>query len=166
MNQEVVMLMRFREKMKSHEYFMNEAIKEAKKAFLKNEVPVGAVVVYQDKVIARAHNLRESKQAFHAHAEFLAMQKAAKKIGSWRLEECIVYVTLEPCSMCAGAMIQSRVKALYYGATDPKAGAVESVVKLLDNAFNHQIACQGGLLKETTSDLLKKFFKKLRDEEK
>ncbi len=150
--------------MTSHEFFMNEAIKEAKKAFDKNEVPVGAVVVYQDKIIARAHNLRESNQAFHAHAEFLAMQKATKKIGSWRLEDCTIYVTLEPCSMCAGAMIQSRVKELYYGAIDPKAGAVESVVKLLDNRFNHQVAIHSGLLKDQASELLKKFFKKLRDE--
>lgn len=142
---------------------MNEALKEAQKAFDKMEVPVGAVVVYQDKIIARAHNLRESKQDFSAHAEFLAMQKATKKIGSWRLEDCDVYVTLEPCSMCAGAMIQSRIRHLYYGAADMKAGAVESVVKLLDNRFNHSIQYIGGLEASRASQLLKDFFKKLRD---
>ena len=142
---------------------MNEALKEAQKAFDKMEVPVGAVVVYQDKIIARAHNLRESKQDFSAHAELLAMQKATKKIGSWRLEDCDVYVTLEPCSMCAGAMIQSRIRHLYYGAADIKAGAVESVVKLLDNRFNHSIQYIGGLEASRASQLLKDFFKKLRD---
>ncbi len=146
----------------NHEFFMNEALKEAKKAYNKDEVPVGAVVVHNEKIIARAHNLREIKQDFSAHAEFLAMKKAAKKIGSWRLEECTVYVTLEPCSMCAGAMIQSRVKALYYGALDAKAGAVESVVKLLDNRFNHQIKYVGGIKADKASEILKDFFQKLR----
>ncbi len=146
----------------SHEYFMNEALKEAQKAFDKDEVPVGAVVVLDGKIIARAHNLRESKQDFSAHAEFIAMQKAAKKIGSWRLENALVYVTLEPCSMCAGAMIQSRIKHLYYGAKDIKAGAVESVLKLLDNRFNHQVIYEGGLEATKASNLLKEFFKKLR----
>lgn len=164
MNQEVVMLMRFQEKMNNHEYFMNLAIKEAKKAYNLGEVPVGAVVVLDGKVIAKAHNLREKNQGFHAHAEFLAMQKAQKKIGSWRLEACTVYVTLEPCPMCAGAMIQSRVKALYYGAKDPKAGAVESTIKLLDQKFNHQVSYTGGILEHPTSELLKTFFKNLRNE--
>lgn len=147
-----------------HIYFMREALKEAKKAYLKGEVPVGAVVVYEDKIIARAHNLRESKQDFTNHAELSAMQKASKKIGSWRLEKCTVYVTLEPCSMCAGAMIQSRVEKVYYGAKDHKAGAVESVVKLLDNRFNHQIHYQGGILEEECAAILKDFFKKLREQ--
>ena len=99
---------------------MKAALKEAHKAELIDEVPVGAVVVYKDQIIARAHNKREHTQAFHAHAEFLAMMKAAKKIGSWRLEECDVYVTMEPCPMCAGAMIQSRVRSVYYGVKDTK----------------------------------------------
>lgn len=145
-----------------HQKFMNEALKEAKKAYAKDEVPVGAVVVYDGKIIARAHNLRESKQDFSGHAEFLAMKKASKKIGSWRLEDCDVYVTLEPCSMCAGAMIQSRIRNLYYGATDQKAGAVESVVKLLDNPFNHRIQYIGGIEASQASMILKDFFKKLR----
>jgi tRNA(adenine34) deaminase len=141
---------------------MEAAIKEAKKAFLKDEVPVGAVVVLNDKIIARAHNLRESKQSIHGHAEFLAMEKAAKKIGSWRLEDVDLYVTLEPCPMCAGAMIQARIKNLYYGTKDSKTGAVESVIKLLDNPFNHQIKYESGLLKEEASQLLKTFFKQKR----
>ena len=145
-----------------HQKFMNEALKEANKAYLKDEVPVGAVVVYDGKIIARAHNLRESKQDFAGHAEFLAMKKASKKIGSWRLEDCDVYVTLEPCSMCAGAMIQSRIRNLYYGATDHKAGAVESVVKLLDNRFNHSIQYMGGIEETKAAEILKTFFKKLR----
>lgn len=146
----------------NHTYFMQTAIKEAKKAYLKDEVPVGAVVVLDGKIIARAHNLRESKQSIHGHAEFLAMEKAAKKIGSWRLENVDVYVTLEPCPMCAGAMIQARIKNLYYGTKDPKTGAVESVIKLLDNPFNHQIKYESGLLKDEASQLLKTFFKQKR----
>lgn len=142
--------------------FMNVALKEARKAFDKGEVPVGAVVVYQGEIIARAHNLREQNQAFHAHAEFLAMQKAAKKLGSWRLEDCEVYVTLEPCPMCAGALIQSRIKKIVYGAVDLKAGAVESVVKLLDIPFNHKIESYLDYTVESEI-LLKSFFKKLRE---
>jgi len=146
----------------SHEYFMNEALKEAKKANDKDEVPVGAVVVLDGKIIARAHNLRESRQSIHAHAEFLAIEKAAKKIGSWRLENADLYVTLEPCPMCAGAMIQARIKNLYYGAKDPKTGAVESVIKLLDNPFNHKIYYEGGLLMDKCSNILSTFFKNKR----
>lgn len=142
--------------------FMNVALKEARKAFDKGEVPVGAVVIYQGEIIARAHNLREQNQAFHAHAEFLAMQKAAKKLGSWRLEDCEVYVTLEPCPMCAGALIQSRIKKIVYGAVDLKAGAVESVVKLLDIPFNHKIESYLDYTVESEI-LLKSFFKKLRE---
>jgi len=142
---------------------MKAALKEARKAELENEVPVGAVVVYQDKIIARAYNKREQMQSFHAHAEFLAMMKAAKKIGSWRLEDCDVYVTMEPCQMCAGAMIQSRIKNLYYGTKDPKAGAVGSVLNLLETPFNHHIHVVSGLMAEESQDLLKSFFKKLRE---
>ena len=141
---------------------MTAALKEAKKAFDKDEVPVGAVVVLDGKIISRAHNLRESKQSIHAHAEFLAMEKAAKKIGSWRLENADVYVTLEPCAMCAGAMIQGRIRNLYFGANDPKTGSVESVIKLLDNPFNHRIYYEGGLLQEACGMLLKNFFKNKR----
>lgn len=143
--------------------FMKAALSEAKKAFMKEEVPVGAVVVHDGKIIARAHNLREKKQAFHAHAEFLAMLKASKKIGSWRLEDCDVYVTLEPCPMCAGALIQSRIRNLYYATKDPKAGGVDSVVRLLDIPFNHQIHVESGLLETESKELLQSFFRKLRE---
>jgi len=143
--------------------FMRAAFQEAKKAELENEVPVNTVVIYQDKIIARAYNKREQMQSFHAHAEFLAMMKASKKIGSWRLEDCDVYVTMEPCQMCAGAMIQSRIKNLYYGAKDPKAGAVGSVFNLLEIPFNHQINVVSGMMEEESQELIKSFFKKLRE---
>ncbi|MCD4827791.1 MAG: nucleoside deaminase [Acholeplasmataceae bacterium] len=143
--------------------FMNAALKEAKKAALKDEVPVGAVVVYKDEIIARAHNLRESKQIIHGHAEFLAMMKAAKKIGSWRLEDCEIYVTMEPCPMCAGAMIQSRVKKVYYGVKDYKAGVAESVCQLFDLPFNHKVETEGLILHEESEKLIKTFFKRLRN---
>jgi tRNA(adenine34) deaminase len=142
--------------------FMKSALREAEKAFIKDEVPVGAVVVYQNKIIARAHNLREKNQSFHAHAEFLAMMKATKKIGSWRLEDCDVYVTMEPCPMCAGAMIQARIKHLYYGTKDPKAGGVDSVVQLLEVPFNHHIEVESGIMAEESQKIVKDFFKKLR----
>ncbi len=143
--------------------FMVAALHEAKKALMKDEVPVGAVVVHEGKIIARAHNLREQKQSFHAHAEFLAMLKASQKIGSWRLEDCDVYVTLEPCPMCAGAMIQARVKNLYYATKDTKAGGVDSVVKLLDIPFNHQIHVESGMMEQESKSLIQSFFKKLRE---
>jgi tRNA(adenine34) deaminase len=142
---------------------MQEALKEAKKAYNKSEVPVGAVVVYNNKIIARGHNLRENNQAFHAHAEFIAMQKAAKKLDSWRLEDCDVYVTMEPCPMCAGAMIQARIRSLYYGTRDLKGGAVDSVVNLFNQPFNHHVHVESGFLKEESTDILKEFFSKLRN---
>jgi len=162
MNLDQDIIMKSQENQKNYK-FMKAAYKEAKKAEFENEVPVGAVVVYQNKVIARAYNKREQMQSFHAHAEFLAMMKAAKKIGSWRLEDCDVYVTMEPCQMCAGAMIQSRIKNLYYGAKDPKAGAVGSVLNLMEIPFNHQINVVSGMMAEESQELLKSFFKKLRE---
>ncbi len=162
MNQDQDIIMKSQESQKNYKY-MIAALKEAKKAALENEVPVGAVVVYQNKIIARAHNKREQMQSFHAHAEFLAMIKASNKIGSWRLEDCDIYVTMEPCQMCAGAMIQSRIKNLYFGAKDPKAGAVGSVLNLLDIPFNHQINVVSGIMAEESQHLLKTFFKKLRE---
>ena len=110
----------------SYEKYMKEAIKEAKKAELKDEVPIGCVIIKDDKIIARAHNLRESKQQSIAHAEILAIEKACKKIGSWRLENCDLYVTLEPCPMCSGAILQSRISNVIYGAKDFKGGCIES----------------------------------------
>ena len=161
MNQDRDIIMKSQENLKKYK-FMTSALREAEKAKMIDEVPVGAVVVYQDKIIARAHNLREKNQSFHAHAEFLAMMKAAKKNGSWRLEDCDVYVTMEPCPMCAGAMIQARVRKLYYGTKDSKAGGVDSVVKLLDIPFNHHIEVESGILADESQSLVKEFFKKLR----
>jgi len=163
MSQDRDTIMKSQENQLSSAKFMKAALLEAKKAYMKDEVPVGAVVVHDGKIIARAHNLREEKQSFHAHAEFLAMLKATRKIGSWRLEDCEVYVTLEPCPMCAGAMIQARIKNLYYAAQDPKAGGVQSVVQLLDIPFNHQIHVESGLMEDESKALIQSFFKKLRE---
>ena len=141
---------------------MKAALAEAKKAYLIAEVPVGAVIVYNNKIIARGHNTRETNQSVLGHAEINAIKKASKKIGSWRLEDCDMYVTLEPCSMCSGAIIQSRIKNLYYGASDPKTGACGSVLNLFENDFNHKVNVVGGIMEEPCSRIIKDFFKELR----
>jgi len=147
----------------SNEKFMMEALKEARQAAHKGEVPVGAVVVKDGKVIGRGHNLTEAKQNAMTHAEMLALDKAAKKTKSWRLSDCDLYVTLEPCTMCGGAMVLSRIRNLFYGTTDPKAGAVESTIRVLDNPkLNHRVKVTGGILKEDCSAVLSAFFKELR----
>ena len=149
--------------MDSKEKFMKEALKEAKKAYEKLEVPVGAVIVKDGKIIARGHNLKETKKDTTRHAEIIAIEKASKKLGAWRLLDCEMYVTLEPCSMCAGAMINSRIKKLYIGAIDEKTGAIGSVLNLLeDYKFNHNIEVEKGILKEDCEKILKDFFKDLR----
>ena len=146
------------------EKFMKEALKEAKKAYDKLEVPVGCVIVKNNKIIARAHNLKETKKDTTKHAEILAIQKASKKIDSWRLIDCEMYVTLEPCSMCAGALIHSRIKKLYFGAKDTKTGAVGSVFNLLEEyPCNHQVEVEQGVLEKDCEKLLKDFFKTLRE---
>lgn len=143
--------------------FMKEALKEAKKAYTKKEIPVGAVIVYQDKIIARAHNTRVSEKQVFTHAEVKAINKACKKMGSWILEDCTIYVTLEPCLMCTGALLQSRIKRLVYATCEPKHGVIESIDKVLDNPkFNHQISITSGVLQEESSTLLKNFFRELR----
>lgn len=143
--------------------FMKEAIKEAQKAAEKLEVPVGCVIVKDGKIIARAHNLKETKTDTTKHAEIIAIQKASKKLKEWRLLDCDMYVTLEPCSMCAGAMIQARIRKVYIGAMDDKTGACGSVLNLLqDYTFNHTIEIETGIEKEKCEDVLKSFFKKLR----
>ena len=143
--------------------FMKEALKEAKKAYKKLEVPVGCVIVKDGKIIARAHNLKETKYDTTKHAEILAIQKASKKLESWRLIDCDMYVTLEPCPMCAGAIIQSRIKNLYYGASDEKTGAVGSVLNLMEDfKFNHIVNVEKGILKNDCENLLKDFFRELR----
>ena len=147
----------------TNEKFMKEALKEAKKAYDKLEVPVGAVIVKDGKIIARAHNLKETKYDTTKHAEILAIQKASKKLESWRLLDCEMYVTLEPCSMCAGAMINARIKKVYIGASDEKTGAVGSVFNLFeDYTFNHKVEVEKGILQTECENLLKDFFKMLR----
>ena len=149
------------------EEFMKQALKEAQKAYEKDEVPVGAVVVKDGKIISRAHNLKETKNDTTCHAEILAIKKASKKIKAWRLEDCEMYVTLEPCSMCAGALIQSRIKKVYIGTMDYKTGACGSVFNLLDDyTFNHKVEYETGILKEECEEILQKFFKELRKNKK
>lgn len=144
------------------ENFMLEALKEAKKAAKKKEVPVGCVIVKNNKIIARAHNTREKSQNTIAHAEILAIQKACKKLKSWRLVNCDIYVTLEPCSMCSGAIIQSRIKNLIYGANDHKTGAAGSVLNLFEFEFNHKVNVVSSILKNECEYELQTFFKSLR----
>jgi tRNA(adenine34) deaminase len=142
---------------------MKAALKEARKAARKGEVPVGAVVVKEGKVIGRGHNLTESKQSALTHAEMMALTKASKKLKSWRLNDCDLYVTVEPCTMCGGAIVLSRIGGLFYGTTDPKAGAVESTARVLDNPkLNHRVQATGGILKEECSRILSEFFKEVR----
>ena len=152
---------------KLEEKFMKEALKEARKALKKEEVPVGAVIVKDGEIIARAHNTKETKKDTTCHAEILAIKKASKKLNSWRLLDCEMYVTLEPCSMCAGALINSRIKKLYIGTEDSKTGACGSVLNLLeDYKFNHKIEIEKYILKEECENLLKDFFKFLRERNK
>ena len=147
-----------------NEKFMKEALKQAEKAYKKLEVPVGAVIVKDNKIIARAYNQKETKNDTTNHAEIMAIKKASKKLGSWRLLDCEMYVTLEPCSMCAGALIQSRIKKVYIGAMDEKTGACGSVLNLLeDYKFNHKVEVETGVLHDECEGILKKFFRELRD---
>lgn len=149
--------------MENKEYYMKQAIKEAEKAYKKLEVPVGAIIVKDGKIVARAYNQKETKTDTTKHAEILAIQKASKKLKSWRLIDCEMYVTLEPCTMCAGAIINSRIKKVYIGTMDQKTGAVGSVLNLFnDYTFNHQVESETGILKEECENILKQFFKKLR----
>jgi tRNA(adenine34) deaminase len=151
----------------SHEDYMALALEEAEKARALGEVPVGSVIVYRGEVLARTHNLREDLQDPSAHAEFLAIQAAARILGTWRLEETQLYVTLEPCPMCAGAIIMARVPEVYFGAYDPKAGCCGSLMNLLaDTRFNHQPVVTGGILEEPCGEVLKKFFRNIRTKQR
>ncbi len=142
---------------------MKEALKEAKKAELIDEVPIGCVIVKDDKIIARGHNQRETKQSPIGHAEIIAINKASKKLKSWRLEGCDIYVTLEPCIMCSGAIIQSRINKVYYGASDPKGGALGSSINVLEaNNINHHPEVISGVLKEECSSIITNYFKAKR----
>lgn len=143
--------------------FMKEAFLEAKKAFVKDEVPIGAVVVKDGEVIARAHNMKEELQLATAHAEILVIEQASKKLGTWYLDDCELYVTVEPCAMCSGAIIQSRIKKVYYGAKGLKFGTHQSVIKILDSdKFTHLVEVETGIMEQESSELMKDFFKKLR----
>lgn len=142
---------------------MHHALEEAEKAYKRGEIPVGAVVVHNGKMLARAHNEKEYRQDATAHAELLALQRAARQLGYWRLHEATLYCTLEPCAMCAGAMVNARLGRLVYGAKDPKAGSAGSIYDIVRSpALNHQVAVEGGVLKEECSKLLRKFFVDMR----
>ena len=148
---------------KTKEYFMKEALKEAEKAYNKLEVPVGAVIVKDGKIIARAYNQKESKTDTTKHAEILAIQKASKKLQSWRLLDCEMYVTLEPCQMCAGAIVQARIDEVVMASMNPKAGCGGSILNILEMPeFNHQVKVTRGILEEECSHMLTQFFKELR----
>lgn len=153
--------------MNMDEKYMTAAILEAKKALELGEVPIGAIIVYEDEIVGVGHNLRETVQKTLSHAELIAIGQANEKIGSWRLEDCTLYVTLEPCAMCAGAIVQSRIKRVVYGATDPKAGCAGTLMNLLtEERFNHQAEVTAGVLQEECSTMLKDFFRTLRDRKK
>lgn len=146
------------------EYFMNEAIIEAKKAYEKKEVPIGAVIVKDNKIISRAHNLREELKDPTAHAEMLAIRDAAKFLGGWRLIDCEMYVTVEPCPMCAGAIMLSRIKRLFIGTMDEKGGAVGSVINIpQDSRYNHLVEVEKNILKQECAEIMSSFFKELRN---
>lgn len=146
---------------------MKIALKEATKAYSKEEVPVGAVIVKDNKIIARAHNLKETKKNAVSHAEILAIEKACKKLGCWRLTDCDMYVTLEPCTMCTGALINARIRKLYIGTNDPKTGACGSKINLIEDIeFNHKIEIEREIMQKECEKILKDFFKTLRERNK
>ena len=149
------------------EFFMREALKEAQKAYDQAEVPIGAVVVLNGEIIGRGHNLCEKEQDATLHAEIKAIRQANQHLGSWRLEDCELFVTLEPCPMCSGAMILARMKKVIFGAFDPKAGTAGTFMNLLqDSRFNHQVEVEQGVLEEECQEILRSFFKGLRERNK
>lgn len=149
------------------EKYMKEAIRQAKKAYLLEEVPIGCVIVYQDKIIGRGYNRRTTDKNPLAHAEIAAIKKASKKMNDWRLEDCTMYITLEPCQMCSGAIIQARIKRVVVGCMNPKAGCAGSILNMLDmSQFNHQAELTTGVLEEECSTLMKQFFRELREKQK
>ena len=153
--------------MTNDEKYMKEAIKQAKKAAVAGDVPIGCVIVKDDNIIARGYNKRNAKKTTLAHAELLAIEKASKKLGDWRLEECTMYITLEPCQMCAGAIVQARIPRVVVGAMNKKAGCAGSVLDLFQvEAFNHQVELEKGILEEECSSMLSVFFKELRIKKK
>lgn len=149
-----------------HEIFMSEALELAREAGRLGEVPVGCVIVRDGVAVGRGFNRRESARNALAHAEIIAVDQACRALGGWRLTECDVYVTLEPCAMCAGALINARVKKIYFGAHDPKFGACGSVINLLEQPFNHKPLYTGGILAQDSRELMRGFFARLRENEK
>lgn len=153
--------------MNKHEKYMKEAMKQAKKAYELDEVPIGCVIVHQEKIIGRGYNRRNTDKSTLAHAEINAIRKASRKIGDWRLEECTLYVTLEPCQMCAGAIVQARIPTVVIGSMNPKAGCAGSVLNILQiPSFNHQVEIIQGVLEKECSEMLTAFFIELRERKK
>lgn len=153
--------------MTQDEKYMKEAIRQAHKAYALNEVPIGCVIVYKDKIIGRGYNRRTVDKNTLAHAELQAIKKASKKLDDWRLDDCIMYVTLEPCQMCAGAIIQARIRRVVIGCMNPKAGCAGSILNLLEmKEFNHQAEITKGIREEECSEMMKRFFKELREKHK
>lgn len=149
------------------ERYMAQAIRQAKKAAAIDEVPIGCVIVHEDKIIARGYNRRNIDSNTLAHAEIMAIKKASKKLGDWRLEECTMYVTLEPCPMCAGAIVQARIPKVVIGAMNPKAGCAGSILDMFQvKQFNHQVEAEHGVLEEECRTMMKEFFKNLRKRKK
>ncbi len=148
------------------EFYMRAALRQAEKACAEDETPVGAVIVHEGRIIGRGRNRREQSQDVTRHAEIEAIRQACRHFGSWRLDGCTLYVTLEPCVMCAGAIVQSRIARVFYGANDPKAGAAGSVTNIFDLSINHQTAIIGGLLHAECSKILKDFFRRRREQDK
>ena len=145
------------------EKYMKEALKQAKRAYKAGESPIGCVIEYEGKIIGRGYNRRNTDKSTLAHAEISAIKKASKYIGDWRLEDCTIYVTLEPCPMCAGAIVQSRIKRCVIGAMSPKSGCAGSILNILDESrFNHQVEIETGILRDECQSLLSSFFKELR----
>ena len=155
------------EQKKLDEKYMKEAIRQAKKAYKLDETPIGCVIVHDGRIIGRGYNRRNTDKSPLAHAEITAIKKASKKLGDWRLEECTLYVTLEPCQMCAGALVQARIDEVVIGSRNPKAGCAGSVMNLLNvEQFNHQVKITEGVLEEECSAMLSSFFRKLREMKK
>ncbi|MCI9515886.1 MAG: nucleoside deaminase [Lachnospiraceae bacterium] len=153
--------------MTADEKFMREAIRQAKKAYALDEVPIGCVIVYEGKIIARGYNRRNTDKNTLSHAELIAIKKASRKLGDWRLEGCTMYITLEPCQMCAGAMVQARVTEAVIGSMNPKAGCAGSVLNILEmEGFNHQVNVRRGVMEEECSRMLSGFFRELREKKK
>ncbi|MHB1485493.1 MAG: nucleoside deaminase [Saccharofermentanales bacterium] len=154
------------ERTKSPSFYMEKALQQARTAAGSGETPVGAVIVKDDKIIARGYNMREKSQDVTHHAEMAAIRKACRKLDSWRLDGCDIYVTLEPCIMCAGAILQAKIRKVYFGAAEPKGGAVISKTNIFDLPLNHVVEYEGGILQKESADLLTSFFVQMREKDR